>query len=485
MAAPHEQPKAAATQSRGKSTRAAVDFLFGRLNYERTPTVPYQEQHFKLERMFELAERLGNPQNQFPIIHVAGSKGKGSTATMISAILQAAGQQVGLYTSPHIESPEERIRLNSLPCSSTEFDALLEEIQPHVIEMDLAIADDQSQRGPTYFEILTAAGLLHFAHQKVDAAVLEVGLGGRLDSTNICQPQCCVITSISKDHTRQLGDTLAKIAAEKAGIVKKGVPVVCGVTAREAQAVIHAKAKACDAPIHQRGHDFDFALDEQGESSSLFTYREFQLANGGAAESGVETLALSGLRTGMLGTHQKANAAVAVRTARLFTADKTALDEEAIRSGLLSAQCPARIEVVSESPLLIVDAAHNEASTEALAKTLRECWPHHQKTFVVAATRGKDVEGIFRHLLPIARQMILTRYLKNPRCYDPYRLSKVAGQVRTTTDTNAEIEVELDPQTALERARAEQGSEELVCVTGSFFLAAELRALITQNRSPS
>jgi dihydrofolate synthase/folylpolyglutamate synthase len=470
MASANNPSTLAATQSRGEPDRAAIEFLFGRLNYERTPTVPYQERHFKLARMFELAARIGNPQERLQIVHIAGSKGKGSTATMIAAMLQASGRSVGMYTSPHIAAPEERISLNLTACSTAEFDGLIDTIRPHVLDMDAAIADDPTQRGPTYFEILTAAGLLHFENRAVDVAVLEVGLGGRLDSTNICQPVCSVITTISKDHTRQLGETLPEIAAEKAGIIKRGVPVVCGVASHEAQAVIYDYAEKCGAALYQRGRDFDLEVEP---GSDGFTYREYV-----ASDRRQVSFELARLRTGMLGAHQRSNAATAIRAARVLESVGLTLSDESIRTGIRQAQAPARVEVVRRDPLVIVDAAHNEASTAALVSALHEHWPDHDKTFVMAATRGKDITGILNQLLPVAQRLILTRYLNNPRCCCPQTVAAEAATIQTKLGLDVRIEVEPLPQAALTSAKQIESSRpQLICVTGSFFLASELRSI--------
>ena len=214
----------------------ALQFLLGRENYERWQKMPYDPARMGIERMRQLLEAIGSPQENLPIVHVAGTKGKGSTAAMIAAALSAAGYRTGLFTSPHLERIEQRIAIDGQPCTAEEFTALLELLRPAVDTLDRRAAEGRS--GPTFFEIVTAMAFLHFSRKKVQAAVLEVGLGGRLDATNVCQPTVSVITSISFDHTQQLGNTLAAIAGEKAGIIKPGVPVVSGVVQVEARNVI-------------------------------------------------------------------------------------------------------------------------------------------------------------------------------------------------------------------------------------------------------
>jgi dihydrofolate synthase / folylpolyglutamate synthase len=217
---------------------SAVDFLFSRINYERAAHIPYASD-FKLSRMRRLLAHLGDPHLSLKAIHIAGTKGKGSTAAMVASILQAAGKRTGLYTSPHLARVEERLTVDGNLCEASQFVDLVAEVQRAAarLQQDSGPAADSGD-DPTFFEVTTALAFLHFARQRVDAAVLEVGLGGRLDSTNVCLPQVCIITSISFDHMRQLGNTLAAIASEKAGIIKSGVPVVSGVTSGEARAVI-------------------------------------------------------------------------------------------------------------------------------------------------------------------------------------------------------------------------------------------------------
>ncbi len=213
-----------------RSPSRADVFLESRIDHERSTPAPYSQRNFKLERMRELLAALGDPHLGLPAIHIAGTKGKGSTAAMIAAALEAAGYRVGLFTSPHLERVEERIAIDGQPLSAPDWERLIEEARPHVERMD-ARAECEGACGPTYFEIVTALAFRHFADLGADCAVLEVGLGGRLDSTNVCRPIVSLITSISFDHVQQLGGTLAAIAGEKAGIIKPGVPVISGVVA--------------------------------------------------------------------------------------------------------------------------------------------------------------------------------------------------------------------------------------------------------------
>ena len=209
---------------------AALAFLYSRIDYERAVNPPYSAGTLRLERMRELLARLGNPQRGLPTVHIAGTKGKGSTAAMVAAVLTAAGHRTGLASSPHLRRVEERLAIDGRPASGDELVELVDRLRPHVETMERQAAHVAGETGPTYFEITTALAWQHFARNRVRAAVVEVGLGGRLDATNVCEPTVTAITSISFDHTRQLGNTLAEIAGEKAGIIKPGVPIISGAT---------------------------------------------------------------------------------------------------------------------------------------------------------------------------------------------------------------------------------------------------------------
>jgi len=445
---------------------AALRFLFGRIDYERIAAVPYRRQEFKLDRMRELLQRLGNPQQQLPIVHVAGTKGKGSTAAMIAAVLTAAGYRTGAFTSPHLERIEERMAVDGRPCPPAEFVDLIERITPAVEEMDRsAAACDPPEMGPTYFEITTAAALLHFARCNVDAAVLEVGLGGRLDSTNVCTPRVAVITSISFDHTRQLGDTLDAIAREKAGIVKPGVPVVSGVTDDEPRRAIREICRRCECRLIELGVDFDFDYRpprdlQRGPACGQL---DFRYTAGGPD-------AYTRLPLALPGPHQAANAAVALATLGELGRTGWDLPTEAVRKGLGETVFPARVEVVARRPAIVVDAAHNPASIAALAGTLRESFSVARRLLLFAATQEKDVRRMLQHLLDDFDEVVFTRYLNNPRAMPPEEVASIAREL-----TARRYDVVADPSDALRQVRRSAGPDDLICITGSFFIAAELR----------
>jgi len=455
----------------------AAEFLASRIDFERTSSIPYGQRDFRLDRMRQLLERLGNPQHGLKIVHIAGTKGKGSTAAMLANILRAAGLRTGLYSSPHLNRVEERIGIDGADCTAAELADLVARIEPVVAEMDaLDPVEPATSNRPTYFEIVTALALLRFAEQRVDAVVLEVGLGGRLDSTNVCQPLVSVITSISFDHTQQLGRTLAAIAGEKAGIIKDRVPVVSGVMDDEPRRVVIDVARAHQAPLVQLGVDFDFdyrpasALD-RGDAKGRLNFRWFR-------EHG--ELLLSELELSLPGRHQAANAALALAIACELRAQGWQIPDAALRVGLATTRWPGRIEVLSRRPTVVLDAAHNVASIEALVATLNESTTASRRILIFATTRDKDLRGMLGVLLPAFDEVILTRYWSNPRAVPLEELESLATEILPSR-TNWRLCP--DPATAWRCASDLAAPEDLICITGSFFIAGEVRAVIDFGRT--
>jgi len=453
---------------------SALDFLLHRINYERTLSVPYGTGEFKLDRMRRLLALIGDPHLAVKAVHIAGTKGKGSTAAMVASVLSAAGYRTGLYTSPHLERIEERIVVDGQPCSAEDFAALAAAVQPAVEQIESESVAAGGVGGPTFFEVTTAMAFLHFARARVDAAVLEVGLGGRLDSTNLCQPEVCIITSISFDHVKQLGNTLAAIAGEKAGIIKPGVPVVSGVMNEEPRAVIAAKAAECGAPLIQRGADYEFSAQTDGHES--FTYRE------PARDPQYE---LFDLQLTMLGNHQTANAAAAIAAINQLRQGGWTISDDAIRRGLAAARCPARIELIASRPDVILDVAHNLASIEALHAVIDERFASRRRILIFASSKDKDYSGMLKLLVPAFDVVFLTQYVHNPRAMEPEGLLRIAQQERRLLEaagqTSPTLHLTARPTDAWRLARLIAKPDDLVCITGSFFLAAELRPLIAAS----
>jgi len=465
--------------------KAALRFLVGRIDYERMLAMPCSEETMKLGRMRELLHRLGNPQEGMPILHVAGTKGKGSTAAMLASLLSAAGYRTGLFSSPHLDHVEERMVINGLCCSDEELADLVELIRPEVETLDRGAARNGSaEHGPTYFEIITAMALCHFARCRVGAAVLEVGLGGRLDSTNVCTPRVSIITSISLDHTKQLGETLAAIAAEKAGIIKPGVPVVSGVTAEEPRAVIRRIAHEKGCRLVELGRDFDFDDHpplhlERAPAPAHFDFRYAprdteQLSRDSRGLTAPGLFHFKNVALGLLGRHQAANAAVALAAVEELRHTGWTIPEDSIRRGLADVVWPARVEIVARRPAVVLDAAHNAASVESLVEVLVESFSAKRRFLVFATTLDKDLRGMLRPLLDHFDHVIFTRYASNPRGVPPEQLQALAAELQAA----ASVEIASTPVDAWDVVARLAEPDDLICVTGSFFLAAELRRQI-------
>jgi len=415
--------------------------------------------------MFALMQALGNPQDAVRIIHIAGTKGKGSTSNFLSNILWKCGYRVGRFTSPHLERLEERFWVCGSDCSERDIVDLIATIRPIVEAMDQTV--DASER-LTFFEITSAMAFLLFARQAVDFAVVEVGLGGRLDSTNVCHPLVSVITSISRDHTALLGDTLAEIAGEKGGIIKPGIPVVSGVEAPEAHNRISSIALDKDASMFQLGIDFGVQkLSHTPSGDSQPFHQTFAFS---WQDEVSETFSISAK-----GTHQIKNAGVALAVVRLLKEQGFEIGREPIVAGLAETTLPARIECLAETPVVIVDAAHNDASAEALVSVLKEQFPGKQYHLVFASSIDKDHSAIMAHLLPEFQRIWFTRFGNSPRASSPSELRRLAKKVAAIPLKSQQIHSVGDSAKAFGAAVDATGPEDVLVVTGSFFIAAEFK----------
>jgi folylpolyglutamate synthase/dihydropteroate synthase len=547
-----------------RSFDESVRLLHDRINLERLQSFTPQDLEGRLEPLRQILATLGNPQTTYRTIHVAGTKGKGSTCVMLESILREEGLRVGRFTSPHLYSFTERLMIDGIACPPDDFTELFftvyEQIEPDTMQ------------SLTYFELLTLLAFVHFARQKVDVAIFEVGLGGRLDATNICCPDVSVITSISYDHMAQLGPTLADIAREKSGIIKPGVPVVTTVTQPEPLDVIRETAKSADSPlfvldehfcvvsskdsIHacvlaaEREVESRFAaitqadIQKNGKSlAPLYTFRYETLP------SFPVELTLDDITLQMPGSHQMDNAAVAISAFLLIcrakeftqippckgkipspgqavlraalgyedplsnsrpergkiTPDfscpyraagelvgsnapgrcpglgilplqggeiKKSVDTK-IRIALRNSFIPLRVEVIrrcEESPTFIFDGAHNRASMQALVKTVTEMFPNRRLFLIFGASLEKDVEGMFAEIEGHFQHIFLTQCSESTRRFPPQ-------QLRTffTDEQAANITVTEDCKDAMRQCERMANKEDVICVTGSLYLAAELR----------
>ncbi|GAB4503875.1 MAG: folylpolyglutamate synthase/dihydrofolate synthase family protein [Anaerolineales bacterium] len=420
----------------------ALDYLYSFVDYSLKHASELAKADFNLDRMFALMEILGNPQDTYPIIHVAGTKGKGSTSALCASALQAAGYKTGLYTSPHLQDYTERIQVNGQPITHTDLTALVEELKPAVARVPYL----------TTFEITTALGFLYFARRGCDAAVIEVGLGGRLDATNIVMPRVSVITSLSLDHTLVLGDTLEKIAVEKAGIIKPGVPVVSSPQKEEALNVLRKIADERGCHLTLTGHDVGFeplshSLD--GQTLRVWTRHRPPLS----------------LTIPLLGSHQVENAATAYAA---LHASELNVSDEAIQKGFAAVKWRSRFEIVRREPPVIFESAHNQDSFAKLSQTLETYFPGRLVYLVLGASEDKNLAGMFKEMRPKIKKLIATR-ANHPRALEVEKICRIAGQVGVESETVQPVEAAF--RRALELSEKD-GS--IVLSAGSMFVTAEV-----------
>jgi dihydrofolate synthase/folylpolyglutamate synthase len=443
----------------------ALDYLYSYVDYSLKHISELARAEFNLDRMFALMESLGNPQNQYPIIHVAGTKGKGSVAALCAYALNAAGYKTGLYTSPHLWDYVERIQINGEPISHEQLIELVEEVKPAVAKIPKL----------TTFEITTAIGLLAFAKNDVNAAVIEVGLGGRLDATNIVTPKVSVITSLSYDHMAVLGNTLAAIAGEKAGIIKEGVPVVSAPQPKEALDVLERVVKMKSCPFILVGEDVKFerlasSLDGQTLRLSSPALPKEHRDDVSRIESFHFALSTQphtlDLTIPLLGVHQIENAAIAYAALK---ASRIPISEEAIKGGFSQVHWPARFDVLRREPPVVIDSAHNRDSARRLRETLDEYFPEFPVILIFCALEDKDISGMLEELKPRLECVVATRA-------DHPRAPSAAWMAEQVRGAGIPVEALTPVANALERALELAGTRKLVLSAGSVAFAGEVSA---------
>lgn len=434
-----------------QSVEEAGAWLESLINFERRSDWPYAR--LGLDPVRRLLHRLGDPHQGLSLIHVAGSKGKGSTALLAESLLTACGERVGTFTSPHLERWTERVRLAGREIDADRLLASLERVRPHVESMRA----EQPEDAPTFFDATTAAALLCFSNAGVDVAILEVGLGGRLDSTNVVVPRVSCITSIELEHTDVLGATLPEIAAEKAGILKRGVPAVVGSLPESAREVVEARAAALGAPVAWAGRDFDATVID---ATSLG--QRVRLRDGDRVHE---------VELPVLGEHQAGNAAMALACARRAGRVSEVVLADRIGAGFSSARLPGRIEVLGGTPLRVVDSAHTPASARALAATLRGL-AKGETHLVLSVSAGKDLDEILAALLPLVDALTVTR-ADPTRSLAPAEVARVARAQRADLVTRCVP----NPHLALRAALDGLGSDGCALATGSVYLAGIARRI--------
>ncbi len=428
--------------------KAALEYLYSFVDFSMQKADTYSPERFKLERMQALVASLGNPQDMYPSIHVAGTKGKGSVCILCATSLHAAGYKVGLYTSPHLDDYSERIQIDGEFIPHDDFVEMVEAIKPYIAAIPEL----------TTFEITTALAFMYFQQRKVDAAVIEVGLGGRLDATNVVHPIVCVITSISYDHTQLLGNTLTLIAGEKAGIIKPGIPVVTSPQEEEARQVIERVCRERGSTLVQVGQDILY----QSVSKSL-EGQSIQVWSADENQKSAITLSFP-----LLGAHQAENAATAYAALKIYDRDRLKIAPGAIKRGFSNAFWPGRFEIVQRNPPVVLDCAHNRDSALKLHLTLDEYYPGKSVILVFGASEDKDIAGMFSELIPSVKELIAVKSF-HPRAIDPDKLVEMAHTFGYSVTCIEDI-----PQ-AVEQALQMVSEDDLVLVTGSIFVVAEAR----------
>lgn len=429
---------------------SALRYLNERPDFERMRAIKYDESNFRLDRMRKLLAALGNPHQQVKVVHVAGTNGKGSTVAMIASMLRNCGYAVGVYTSPHLVDIRERVQIDGQTISKNEFVEILRE----VAHASAKLGDEA-----TFFELLTAVGFKHFAKQAVDIAVVEVGLGGRLDSTNVVTPLVSVVTAIDLDHTKLLGATRAAIAREKAGIFKKGVPALFFEQDAEVDGVMREAAAAAGAELRIVNKDIEFSsrfcvTPDLGPHTRVCMY--------------TKTSRLEHLPVPLPGEHQAGNCGLALAAVDLLKGYGFELPEDKLTGGLSATRVPGRMDLVSERPRILCDGAHNPAAMNALMRCVGAHVPYDSMVCVFGCCADKDIGEMLDKVNLGADKVIFTRAASTPRAAAPDDLQKLfqerSGKMSQIARTVPE---------AIEMAIRAVSREDLICVTGSFYVVGE------------
>ncbi len=445
----------------------AVKYLFERPNIERMRVVRPSDPAFKLDRMRAVLEALDNPHEQVRMVHVAGTVGKGSTVAMIASMLEGCGYTVGRYTSPHLLDVRERIAINGRDVGRGDFTDLLQRV---------VAAADVAKVELTFFEIMTAMAFQHFADQAVDIAIIETGLGGRLDSTNVMTPEVCVLTHIDLDHTHILGRTTAEIAREKAGIFKQGVPAVSCEQSDSVTKVLKEVADQVGNPLRFLGKDIEFSC-RFGVSDELGPHTRVCMIT--------ESSQFMHLPAPLPGEHQAINCGLALATIDLLKTNGFDFPEVPMLKGLTSTRTPGRMELVWDRPRILIDGAHNAAALAAFIRCVGAHVPYDSMVCVFGCCEDKDVPALLERVALGGDKIIFTRARGNPRAADPHelqrRFSEISGKMSQVARTLPE---------ALDLASRAVGGDDLICVTGSFYLAGEAKKHLMEmdrkrNNGPS
>jgi dihydrofolate synthase/folylpolyglutamate synthase len=415
-----------------------------------------------LERMRALLGAMDNPQDAYPIIHIGGTAGKGSTATIAAKILQTAGYKTGLHTSPHLEDIRERAIVNGVLMDEAEFVRLTKIVK----EAADRVSAEYSYGAPTYFESLVALSFQHFKDEMVDVAVVEVGLGGKLDATNIVKSKVAVLTNVGLDHTEILGDTVEKIAADKVCIFKEGTDVVSGVTQPSVIRIVEDKAAEMNCRLDLLGRDIKYFPGDQSFPKNMFDLE-------------IRGRHYDGMVTGLIGEYQIRNSALAIDAVSKMEQFGFAVSDDAVRNALLDVVVPGRFEIIGSNPTIILDGAHNEMKMKAFIEALEGMRNGNRLRVVFAAKRDKDVKTMISILSEVADKFYFTKFqavtdFGKRMSFDPLELQKACATSSAVID---------DAVDAYKMAFAEAGKDDIICITGSLYLVGEIRSAIVNARA--
>ncbi|MFC1738105.1 bifunctional folylpolyglutamate synthase/dihydrofolate synthase [Planctomycetota bacterium] len=442
-----------------KSYKQAIDYLHAKTDYEKQERLRYNVTTFNLTRMRKLLSLLGNPHKKIHTIHIAGTKGKGSTATMVAKMLEANDYKVGLYTSPHLVSLHERIMVNSRMVSENKMLGLMNRIYAPIEKLS-------KNDGPTFFEILTSIAFMYFVDEQADIAVIETGLGGRLDSTNVIKPKVVGITSLSIDHQQQLGDTLELIAKEKAGVFKRGIPIVTVEQKSEAMRVLKSEAASVKAPLSVTGGDIDFSYRFEA-SAEHGPHTRICLTT--------ETSKFEHLRVPLQGRHQAINCALALAIVDKLKSRGFETDNNKTAEGLNKVKLLGRMEMICHDPRVLIDAAHNADSIKALMFAIGQSIPYDSMVVIFGCNKDKDIEGMLDKLQYGADKVIFTRS-SSAKAMSPDQLAEMYTNMCSKMCQSA-----MSLGEALRLANSAIGKEDLICITGSIYLIGQAKVRFQPN----
>ena len=424
-----------------------IDYIDSFINFEKIPKYSYASS-FRLERMYAFLERLGNPHQGIKIVHIAGSKGKGSTCVIISSILKEAGYRVGLYTSPHLLDIRERIRIfGEGVIAEDKFIELIERIKLVAEEF----RDHETLGKLSFFEILTACSFLYFKEENIDIAILETGLGGRLDATNVTESIICGITSISLEHTDKLGNSLEEITKEKAGIIKNPEAIFTSHQKKEVISVIRRVCKEKNLPLYEVTKDINYNIIDSNDTHQVFNLDS-------------SSYSYKNLELNLLGSHQVENAALGIAITKFMDKSELRIIEDTIQRGLKNISWPGRLQIIQKEPYVVLDGAQNVASMAAVLSSIKNIFSYKRFICIFGISSDKDIKGVSSKLDKFSDLVILTKSC-NERAKNPISLKENFSE--------KEVKITDNVDTALNIALDIASSEDLILVTGSFYVVSE------------